>query len=89
MQNNEKQKKITNKPHLSYLRFLESKVFAFVSHDQRFKRQNINNYNYPTCINTFQRKKIHFKINYNDYSKMEYEYKRQNNIFILPLMIIH
>ena len=78
-----------NEPHLSYVEFLESKGFAFVSNDQRFKLQNINNYNYPTGINTFQRKKKYFKINYNDYSKMEYEYKRQKNIFILPLMIIH
>ena len=84
IQNNKKTKNVQNKPHLSYLGFLESKGFAFVSNEPRFKWQNTNNYNYPTGINTFQRTKKHFKMNYDDYSKMEYEYKRQKKYVHSP-----
>lgn len=74
--NEEMQKKIKkNKPHLSYLGFLESKGFSFHSNESRFKWQNTDNYNYPTGINTFQRTKKHVKINCD--SNMEYKYKRQ------------
>ena len=84
IQKNDKQKKVQIKPHLSYLGFLESKGFAFVSNEPRFKWQNTYNYNYPTGINTFQRTKKHFKINFDDYSKMEYEYKRQKKYIYSP-----
>ena len=84
----EGKKIIKNKPHFSYIRYLESKEkgYPFVSNEQRFKWQNTDNYNYPTGINTFNKGKKHLKILYD--TKMEFNYKRQNNLFSRLLTII-
>lgn len=80
----EGKKIIKNKPHFSYIRYLESKEkgYPFVSNEQRFKWQNTDNYNYPTGINTFNKGKKHLKILYD--TKMEFNYKRQKKFVFSP-----